>query len=204
MGNLKIGIAIVAIIAIIFAVFFLIGQKPEYPDIQNQVAFKGNAQARVTVQEFSDFQCPACIATNPYAEVIFEQFKQVRWEFKQFPLPMHNFGEKAAEASYCSQDFGKFWEYHDELFKLNGKLDNATLIKTAEKLGINEGQFTNCLYSGKKEARVLADLQEGSSKGVNGTPTFFVNGERVEGTLLSEILKNLKLKIEAKIAEVKE
>jgi protein-disulfide isomerase len=88
------------------------------------------------------------------------------------------------------------------LFKLNGQLDNATLIKTAVRLGINEGQFTNCLYSEKKAGIVQKDIAAGQGKGVNGTPTFFVNGEKVEGTALSEILNNLKAKIQQKISEV--
>jgi len=200
--NSKIIIAACLIVIIAIAGFFLMSQKPEYPDIQNPTPFKGNESAKVIVEEFSDFQCPACIATEPYIEEIYKQFQDsVKLEFKQFPLSIHNYAQKAAEASFCAQDFGKFWEYHGELFKANGQLDNASLVKVAKGLGIDEAKFQNCLASGKKQARVQQDITEGTALGVNGTPTFFVNGEKVEGTFLSEIIKNLRIKIEQKIAE---
>jgi len=203
--NFKILIAAMILIAVIGGVAVLLTQKPAYPDIENPQPAKGNLEAKVIVQEFSDYQCTACIATEPYVEAIFQEFKdQVRLEYKQFPLTkIHNFALTASEASFCAQDNGKFWEYHNLLFKANGKLDNDSLVSIAKSLGIDEAKFKNCIYSGKKEARVNQDIAEGTGLGVNGTPTFFVNGEKVEGTALSEILANLKAKIQQKINEVK-
>lgn len=198
----KVIAAVVIIIAIVAGVFLLLTQKPDYPDIENPVPVKGNLEAKVVVTEFSDFQCPACVSTEPYFEVIFDEFKDsIKLEYRQFPLPSHNYAFKASEASLCAQDFGKFWEYHDLLFAANGKLDDSSLIEMAKGVGIKEEQFRNCLYSGKKEQRVKEDIALGNSKGVTGTPSFFVNGEKIQGELLSEILKNLKAKIAEKIQE---
>ncbi|MBI5872332.1 thioredoxin domain-containing protein [archaeon] len=203
--NSKIIIAAVLILAVIAGVFLLLQQKPEYPDINTPVQFKGNPQAKVIVEEFSDFQCPACVAIEPYVEEVFNQFKdKIKLEYRHFPLPAHNFAEKAAEAAVCSADFGKFWQYHDALFQAKGQLDNQSLIRMAKNIGIDEKQFSNCLFSEKKKAIIEQDKKEGTEKGVNGTPTFFVNGEKVEGTFLSEILASLKKKIEQKISEVEQ
>lgn len=204
--NFKILIAAILLIAVIAGAAVLLAEKPAYPDIANPQPAKGNLEAKVIVQEFSDYQCPACIATEPYVEAIFQEFKdQIKFEYKQFPLTqIHNFALTASESSFCAQDSGKFWEYHNLLFKANGKLGNDSLVSLAKSLGIDQAKFTSCIYSGIKEARVQQDIAEGTNLGVNGTPTFFVNGEKVQGTALSEILANLKAKIQQKINEVKQ
>jgi len=203
MASLKIIIAVIALIAVIGIAFALMSQKPEYPDIANPIPVKGNPDAKVIVEEFSDFQCPACISTFPYVQEIINNNKdKIRFEYRQFPLPSHNYAFKSSEASLCAQDAGKFWEYHDELFKAKGVLDSESLVKYAERVGIDKASFNNCLYSGTKEAKVNAEISAGQDRGVNGTPTFFVNRKKIEGIYLSEIIANLKAAIASEIAGV--
>jgi len=201
--NVKLIAAVVVLVVVIAGAFLLLTQRPEYPDIANPVPAKGNLQAKVVVEEFSDYQCPACISTEPYVEEIFKGFEgSIKFEYRQFPLTqIHNFAEKAAEASFCAQDSGKFWEYHNLLFAANGKLDNDSLVKMAKAAGIDEAKFNACIYSGKKEIRVKEDIALGNSKAVTGTPSFFVNGEKVQGERLTEILANLKILIQKKLQE---
>ena len=146
---------------------------------------KGSKDVPVTVIEFSDFQCPYCARffqqTLPQIEEKYIKTGEVRLVYRDFPLGFHQYAQKAAEASECADEQGKFWQYHDELFENQNALDIASLKKYAEDLSLDTAKFNNCLDSGKMASEVQNDLNEGIKYGVSGTPTFFINGVALVG-----------------------
>ena len=161
-------------------------------DITDKDHVRGDVSAPITLVEFSDFECPFCEKHVPTLERILLEYKdQVRLVYKHFPLTnIHPNAQKAAEASECAPEQGKFWEYHDLLFKnQKGGLSLEEFKNWAVQLGLNASQFNNCLDSSKYKSKVDADAAEGSSKGVTGTPATFVNGELIEGAVPYEQFK---------------
>jgi protein-disulfide isomerase len=145
---------------------------------------KGPASAPVTIVEFSDFQCPFCSRLTPtIAEVEKKYGDKVRLVFRQFPLSFHQNAEKAAEASLCALDQGKFWEMHDAMFANQNALEVPQLKAKAAELGMNADTFNKCVDSGAKAAAVQADQKAGSAAGVSGTPAMFVNGRFINGAV---------------------
>lgn len=101
--------------------------------------------------------------------------------YKDYPLEFHANARKAAEASRCAAEQGKYWEYHDILFANQSALDVANLKKYATNLKLDANQFTTCLDSGKHVAAIAKDTSEGAQAGVTGTPAFFINGRFLSG-----------------------
>ena len=144
---------------------------------------KGNANAAVTVAEYADLQCPACQAahTQINAPLLAKYGAQIRFEFKHFPLrSIHRYALEASMASECAADQGKFWEYVDIVYSEQKKLDIEQLSVWAKALGLDEDLFDRCMNAKIKRDTVLADYEEGQGLGVTGTPTYFVNGKKVE------------------------
>ncbi|MFP2962920.1 DsbA family protein [Myxococcus sp. 1LA] len=142
----------------------------------------GPATAKVTLVEWSDFECPFCSRVGPTLTKIKEAYpKDVRVVFRHQPLPFHPNAKLAAEASHAAHEQGKFWEYHDKLFANQKALDRASLEKYAQELGLNVSKFKAALDSGKFKAKVESDMSAGSAVGANGTPTFFINGREFVG-----------------------
>ncbi len=106
---------------------------------------------------------------------------KVRLVFKDFPLAFHEGALPAAEAARCAADQGRFWEYHDLLFVAQSSFARTDLLAYAARLGLPADAFGACLESGRHRGAVRADIAEGRSAGVRGTPTFFVNGQRLVG-----------------------
>ncbi|HEX4802667.1 MAG TPA: thioredoxin domain-containing protein, partial [Myxococcaceae bacterium] len=147
-----------------------------------QAPVRGPKNAPVTIVEFSDFQCPYCKKAVPTLHEIEKQYgSKVRVAFKHQPLPFHSNAKLAAVASVAAQEQGKFWEYHDKLFENQQALDRASLERYAGELGLNVSKFKSALDSKKLEARVDADAAEAARSGVQGTPTFFINGQQLVG-----------------------
>lgn len=163
---------------------------------------KGNKDAKVTIVEFSDFECPFCsrysTETFPQIDKTYIQTGKVRYVFHNFPLPMHANAQKAAEAAECAGAQGKFWEAHDKLFANQENLTLADLKQYAASLGLKTADFNTCLDSGKFKDDVAADLSLGQSVGVSGTPAFFINGKLISGAMPFE---NFKQAIEAELAK---
>lgn len=153
---------------------------------------RGDFNAPITLVEFSDFECPYCENHYPTLNKILSDYQgQVRLVYKHFPLSFHPNSEKAAEASECADEQGKFWGYHDKLFDNQPSgLSTDKFKQWAKDLGLNSQQFDNCLDTGKYAQKVQADYQEGVTKGVNGTPATFVNGILVSGALPYEQFKS--------------
>ncbi|MFH0714695.1 MAG: thioredoxin domain-containing protein [Candidatus Diapherotrites archaeon] len=198
--KIALGAIIVIVVAGGLAMLFL-QPSYSYPEINSPRPFWGNPSASVIVQEFSDFQCPACANVFSLVKQLEQEFDQnVRFEFKQYPLTqIHKYAMDAALVSECANDQEKFWPYHDLLFNesrsaaLQGATPNFSrenLIAFARKLDLNAESFTACLYSEAKKNVIEADIAQGDALRVPGTPTFFVNGVQVSD---NSQLKNMIL-----------
>jgi protein-disulfide isomerase len=144
---------------------------------------KGTADAPVTIVEFADFQCPFCSRVQPALKDVLARYQgKVKLAYRDFPLSqIHQHAEMAAEASHCALTQGKYWEMNDAMFADQSNLEEAALVKTAARLGMDANAFSSCLKSGKYKAVVQQDFDAGSQAGVNATPTFFINGEFLSG-----------------------
>ena len=146
--------------------------------------YKGNKNAKVTIIEFSDFECPYCKkGWEVMKEVETEYVKsgKVKIIFKHLPLSFHKNAEPAAIASLCAGQQGKFWEYHDKIFENQGKLSNTYLKSLAVELKLDMTKFNACLRARKALQQVQADKAAATKAGIRGTPGFLINGELLSG-----------------------
>lgn len=153
---------------------------------------RGPAEAPVTIVEFSDFQCPYCRNVQPTLKRIAESYgDKIRLVFKHLPLTdIHPRALPAALAAFCAGEQGAFWQYHDALFA-SDDLSPEWLGQTAARLGLHPPRFESCLGSEKARAAVLGDAQEARRLGINGTPTFVINGQPVSGAVSFNEFKGL-------------
>lgn len=145
----------------------------------------GPAAAKVTIVEFSDYQCPYCRQAEPIVQQVLREYPgQVRLVFRHFPLEaIHPLARGASEAAHCAAEQGNFWQFHEQLFAARQGLEAPSLLRYAEGAGLDLGDFRACLAARRGAVQVDADLAEGRRAGVNSTPTFFVNGRRLQGAL---------------------
>ncbi len=175
------------------------GTQPSAPQPGQKVDVKagelpplGDKNAKIVMIDFSDFECPFC---KKYFDETYAQIKKdyidtgkIVYYYRHFPLDFHPAAKPAALASECANEQGKFWEYHDLVFKDQAKISQKTAdeVKQALKgfaisLDLNTSQFNSCLDLEKYKANVDKDQQDGVAAGVNGTPTLFVNGQAIVG-----------------------
>ncbi len=145
---------------------------------------EGPEDAPVTLVEFSDFQCPYCARMQPALKQVKDTYgEKVRLVFRQFPLnSIHPQAQKAAEASLCANDQGRFWEMHDKLFETDTSLKPDDIRERATSLELNLEEFNQCMDSGKYAATVQQDVLDGVKAGVTGTPALFINGLSFSGS----------------------
>jgi protein-disulfide isomerase len=152
----------------------------------------GPANAKVTIIEFSDFQCPFCSRGRNTMEEVLKQYpNDVKVAFKHYPLPFHNEAEPAARASWAAQQQGKFWEFHDALFKNQDKLGTDFYLATAKELKLDVEKFKTDMNSEAAKQQVKEDMDLGSKNGIRGTPGFFVNGVAVKGAYPAEHFRDI-------------
>ena len=150
---------------------------------------RGEPNAPVTIVEFTDFQCPACAAMHPVLEDVLKSYgNKVRFVVRDFPLNMHEFAGKAAEAANAANAQGKFFEYIAVLFKNQKALDVPALKKYATDVGLDRTRFDAALDGGVYAAEIKKDIEDGEMYGVGSTPTIFVNGVQLR-TLSAEGLR---------------
>ncbi len=167
---------------------------------------RGNPQAKVTIVEFSDFQCPFCKRGFDTMEQVFQKYpKDVKFIFMHYPLPFHEWAKPAAIAAVCAteQDPKVFWTLHDDFFRNQGDINKDNVLdKTAEFLAgskVDMTKWNTCAKSTDSAeykaaaAKVEASIEAGQKLGVNGTPAFFINGELVSGAVpLSELDQHIQ------------
>lgn len=159
-------------------------RRPTFPVEVGTSPATGAKDAKVTIVEFSDFQCPFCAKGADILKEIKKKYgNKVQIAFKNFPLPFHNHAEQAAVAGLCANEQGGdyFWKMHDEMFASQDSLDAEGLKKTAKKIGLKADAFDKCLAENKYLAQVKADMEEGRKVKVKSTPTFFINGQLING-----------------------
>jgi protein-disulfide isomerase len=143
---------------------------------------QGAASAPVTLVEYGDYECPHCGRAYPIVKEIQQALgRRLRFVFRNFPLKeSHPHAERAAEAAEAAGAQGKFWEMHDRLFERQFALEDSSLVEYAGDLGLDVGRFGGELEQGAYAPRVREDFRSGVSSGVNGTPTFFIAGQRYD------------------------
>ena len=148
---------------------------------------KGGKNAKVTLIEYSDFECPFCKRFLPTIQQALKDFpNDVRLVYRHFPLrSLHPSAQKAAEASECAAKLGgndAFWKMHDKLIA-DSAMSVDNMKRFAKEIGIDQGKFNTCLDSGEMVGRVETDFNEGGAAGVQGTPATFINGVLVSGAI---------------------
>ena len=154
--------------------------------------FSGPKDAKVTLIEFSDYECPFCKRVFPTVQRIRKEYAdRIKYVFKDFPLSFHSHAQKAHEAAYCAGDQNKYFEYNEKLFENQQGLEVKNLKKYAGELQLNTEAFTACLDSGKYALRVQQNAKQGAEAGVSGTPAFFINGILLSGAQPYEQFKQI-------------
>jgi protein-disulfide isomerase len=153
---------------------------------------EGPAKARVTLVEFTDYQCPYCRRAEETVSTLLQDYKtKVRFVHADFPLSFHDRAMIAARASHCAGEQGKFFTYRHELLMDPGTLSDADLKSRAGTVGLDEKTFSSCLESDRHDAAIRAMADQGERFGVNATPTFFINGRKVTGMPKVEEFKRI-------------
>lgn len=171
------------------------GAQPAAGKIKPVIAsdhIRGNANAKVTLVEYSDFECPFCQRFHPVTQELLKTYgDKIRLVYRHFPLSFHANAQKEAEASECVAELGgndKFWEFTDKIFErteANGTgfaLDK--LGPLASELGVNQAEFQACLDSGKYEKLVKEQIADGTVAGVSGTPSTFIINSKGESKII--------------------
>ncbi len=158
-----------------------IGEKIETVPIDRAPA-RGSAWAPITIVEFADYQCPFCVRAEANLRALEKAHPgDVRVVWKNLPLPFHDHARAMAKAAVAADAQGRFWQMHDRLFALTGTVDRAAFDRIAADLHLDVARFDRDLDDPSLDARIDADNTDATALGVNGTPTFFVNGHRLTG-----------------------
>lgn len=168
--------------------------RPVFEMNAGDAPFVGKADAKVTITEFSDFQCPYCSKGREVMDDLKKKYgDKIKIVFKNFPLPFHNQARDAAHAALCAfeQDPKAFWKMHDSMFSDQSKLDKESFFALAKKHGLKAEAFKTCIEGAKYMAKIDSDIDEGKKIGIKSTPTFFVNGQLVNGAHPVEVFSEI-------------
>lgn len=163
---------------------------------------KGNAEAVVKLVEYSDFQCPACASFQPALEEIMTEYgENLSLEYKNYPLPIHPYAESAARAAEAAGQQGAFFAFHDKLFENQSTWSNSPnptilFIKYATELNLDVDKFKRQTNSSLVREKVRTDGREAREIGITGTPTFFLNGERMSFKTYEEFKDQIALAVD--------
>ena len=192
-----------ATLVLIVGVAVLLGNKsaPKPVDqatLVNQTSeILGAYDAKVTIVEFSDFECPACKSAEPTVEQVLDKYKgKIRFVYRHFPLSQHQYGFIAAQAAEAAGLQNKFWEMHKLLFEKSPQLSQDDLFKYAMTLNIDVAKFAADYNSETVKNKIQQDLADGNKTGLTVTPTFFINGTKIDGALsLAEFFKEIDARL---------
>lgn len=200
-AKVLIGIGVATLAIVIGATFLVGGQSGSAGEpktltedqtkrlIHEDSYVKGPTDAKVTLVEFGDYQCPACGATHPIVGQLLTEYKdQVKFVFREFPLAMHQHARIAAQAAQAAGAQGKYYDMYDALFQNQTEWENSKnpmehFEGYANLIGLDVEKFKSDVESKKFEERVQQDVTDGNALGVQATPTFFLNGEEIRGGL---------------------
>lgn len=145
---------------------------------------QGDPAAPCTLVEYGDYQCPSCGQAYPIVKRVQKHFgKRLSFVFRNFPLTqIHPYAEPAAETAEFAASYDKFWEMHDLLYENQARLDDDLLVELTEELQLAPAKLLEALETKQFQPHVRADFAGGVRSGVNGTPTFFINGQRHDGS----------------------
>jgi len=175
-------------------------EAPRAPISMKDTPVRGPAGAPITLLEYADYECQYCQQIQPAVERLQDEYKgKLAFAYKDFPLQMHANAQKAAEATRCAEAQGRYWEYHDTLEKTK-QLDLPALKDHARTLKLDPTAFDKCLANSEKADAVKAHATEAQTLGLQGTPTFFVNGRFVSGAVTYERIRAV-IEEELKAAE---
>jgi protein-disulfide isomerase len=165
------------------------GLKPPFGEADH---FKGNSKSPVQLLEYGDFQCPHCGAAHPIIQQIEKKYgSRLVFIFRHFPLAeSHPFAQIAAVASEAAARQGKFWEMHDLIYENQAGLNNEYLLELAKVLHLNMKTFQTDLADRELFEKVESDFESGIISGVNGTPSFYINGNKYNGPNTFQSLAN--------------
>lgn len=159
----------------------------EQPRVEVQVGdhpARGAENAKVTIVEFSDYQCPYCKkGASTMKDVMKKYPSKVKYYFRDYPLPFHDRAKAAANASRCAGEQGRFWEFHDKAFEDQSKLSDEDMIAIGKSLNLDMAKYEPCVKEMKMLAAVEKDHAAGDDAGVSGTPAYFINGIFLSGAL---------------------
>lgn len=192
-GETKLFLGIILGTIVIIGAAVMLLSKPEVAltkaDLITQdTPTKGPSDAKVFLVEFSDFQCPACKAAQPVVDDIVKTYKdKVLFAYHHYPLDQHPFAQKAAEAAEAARAQGKFWEMHDLLFLNQEKFSDTLFSDLAKQLDLDMEKFDTALKNRTHTQRVLDDKAFGNTVGIEATPTFFLNGKRLNLATFAEL-----------------
>ncbi len=153
----------------------------------------GSVNAPLMIVEFADFQCPFSKQESSIVRELAAKYPdKIHVIFRDFPLSdIHPLAQTAAEAAACAHEQGKFWEYHDRLFQNQSLLSSSSFVQFARELNLDVSAFETCVASDRMGEEVLADYAAGVEAGVRGTPTFFINGNRIAGAIPKDVLEEM-------------
>ena len=152
------------------------------PTVENDDPIIGNLNAKLTIIEFGCYACPFTKKAEPIVKEVLDYYKgKVNLQFRTFYIPHHNLSYATALAANCAMEQGKYLEYHQKLFEMQGNMTKEKFFTIADNLGLNQKNFTYCMESNKYKAEIDADSLAGIHGGVRGTPTFFINKQRIAG-----------------------
>jgi protein-disulfide isomerase len=142
----------------------------------------GPEQAPITIVEFADYQCPYCQRAEPTVQEVLARYPgKIRLVHRDFPLDNHQRAVPASRAAYCAGEQGKFWEYHRNVYEKPSDFSDDDLKRRAAELGLDAEKFGTCYASNRHDETIRAAAGQGTSLGVTGTPTFFINGRMLVG-----------------------
>ncbi|MCA9357881.1 thioredoxin domain-containing protein [Candidatus Kaiserbacteria bacterium] len=167
---------------------------------------KGNSEASVVLLEYSDLQCPACAAFQPALSSVLEAYgDNLRFEYRHFPLPIHPHSVEAAVASEAAAQQGKFFEFSDMLFERQQEwagmaVPQTQFVKYADELGMDVDLFRKQLRAPNLKDKVQAQFNEARELGLTGTPTFFLNGKKMEMESYQDFITQIALAVNPETA----
>lgn len=153
---------------------------------------RGPEGAPITIVEYADFECPYCRRSHPTVERILAEYgEQIRFTFRDYPLPSHNRAVPASAAAHCAAEQDKYWDFHQHLMVMKGNLSDQNLLERAQEVGLDMEEFQACYRNNSYPDEIAESLEQGRKLGVSATPTFFINGRMVVGSRPYDELKGI-------------